>query len=186
MAQSQDQGRENSYLRWSGSPTFNREIPAEEKRAIATFPLPTTIADLRNFLGLCGYHQKFIKGYVFIAEPLLSLSNQPKLMWNYELMDIFHKLRALIRDAPLLRFPTPTDRLRVFVEVTDRGYCGYIELCYIGQEFPWIPVSHFSKLWKSEEKKLSVAIRKNRALEMILCVFSPYTTEAPLTKITFV
>lgn len=41
--------------------------------AIASFPSPRTLKDLRSFLSMSGYYWRFIKDYANIAKPLTSL-----------------------------------------------------------------------------------------------------------------
>lgn len=42
-------------------------------QAIANFPTPKTLKDLRSFLGMSGYYRRFIKDYAKLAKPLTSL-----------------------------------------------------------------------------------------------------------------
>ena len=40
---------------------------------VSDFPTPTTLHDLRSFLGLAGYYRKFVKGYSVLVRPLHQL-----------------------------------------------------------------------------------------------------------------
>jgi len=42
-------------------------------KAIAKFPIPKTLKDLRSFLGMTGYYRRFIRDYAKIAKPLTIL-----------------------------------------------------------------------------------------------------------------
>ena len=41
--------------------------------AVQNWPQPKTVSDVRSFLGLTGFYQKFVKGYAGLAGPLTDL-----------------------------------------------------------------------------------------------------------------
>lgn len=52
--------------------------PNEDKIAVVRdWPAPSTLSEVRNFLGLTGYYRKFIRSYADIAEPLFELARTP-------------------------------------------------------------------------------------------------------------
>jgi hypothetical protein len=44
--------------------------------AVANYPTPTNVMDVRTFLGLTGYYWYFVEGYSAIARPLLDLTKK--------------------------------------------------------------------------------------------------------------
>lgn len=52
---------------------------------IQRWPVPTTVKDLRSFLGLAGYYRKFIRHYGIISKPLTNLLRKGTLfIWTSE------------------------------------------------------------------------------------------------------
>ncbi|GBG76056.1 hypothetical protein CBR_g21296 [Chara braunii] len=85
--------------------------------AVRDAPVPTTIMQVRAFLGLASYYRRFIKGFATIAEPLTNLlrKDQP-LIWTPECDQAFLKLKAALISAPVLIRPNPE---KPFVLITD-------------------------------------------------------------------
>ncbi|GBG92904.1 hypothetical protein CBR_g57708 [Chara braunii] len=85
--------------------------------AVRDASVPTTITQLRAFLGLASYYGRFIKGFAAIAGPLTNLlrKDQP-LIWMPECDQAFFKLKAALISAPVL---IRLDPKKPFVLITD-------------------------------------------------------------------
>jgi len=94
--------------------------PSEKhKRAIASFPVPTDIAELRRFLGMASFFRRFVEGFASIAVPLNSLlkdNSSRKYEWLREHQEAFDDLKNRLISPPVLRAP---DSERPFVLCTD-------------------------------------------------------------------
>lgn len=75
-------------------------------QAIAAWPLPTNIKELRSFLGLAGYYRKFIRHFGVISQPLNTLLKKGALfIWTNEHTLAFHTLQHALTQAPVLSLP---------------------------------------------------------------------------------
>ena len=79
-----------------------------EKMRLA--PHPRSKRDVRSFLGLCGFYQKFIPHYNSIAAPLSELTKKKapeRLNWTPACERAFQSLKEKLTSKPILRLPRP-------------------------------------------------------------------------------
>ncbi|XP_075489691.1 putative mitochondrial protein AtMg00860 [Primulina tabacum] len=74
--------------------------------AVNNWLRPTTVTEVRSFLGLAGYYRRFIAGISKIALPLTALTRKNvKFVWNEAGDHIFQELKAKLTSAPVLAIP---------------------------------------------------------------------------------
>jgi hypothetical protein len=62
---------------------------------------PTTVHQIRSFLGLSGYYRRFIPDFSRIAKPMTELLKKGvKFSWDQKCEDAFHTLRDHLTTAP--------------------------------------------------------------------------------------
>jgi hypothetical protein len=58
-------------------------VVPEKIDVIRGWPAPRNVIEVKSFIGLAGYYQRFIKGFLKIASPTTSLQNKGgKFDWN--------------------------------------------------------------------------------------------------------
>ncbi|GKE02753.1 putative reverse transcriptase domain-containing protein [Tanacetum coccineum] len=79
--------------------------PAKIK-AVKEWASPTTPTEIRQFLGLFGYYQRFIKGFSKIAKSLTELTQKnKKYIWGENQESAFQLLKQKLFEAPILALP---------------------------------------------------------------------------------
>jgi hypothetical protein len=73
--------------------------------AIRDWPTPTSVKEVRGFLGLSAYYRGFIKGYVSIAGLLTDLLKKEPFTWTPQCATAFVELKSLLSSTPVLRLP---------------------------------------------------------------------------------
>ncbi|GJX39797.1 putative reverse transcriptase domain-containing protein [Tanacetum coccineum] len=75
--------------------------------AITKWPRPTTVTEVRSFLGLAGYYRRFVEGFSRLALPLTQLMRKgEKFVWTDERQESFEELKRRLVSAPILTLPS--------------------------------------------------------------------------------
>ncbi|CAF3693322.1 unnamed protein product [Rotaria socialis] len=73
---------------------------------ITNFPKPTTVKNVRSFLGIVNFYHLHIPNCSIIQKPLSALTGKNKiLMWNDDAEKAFNKLKQLLVSPQLLAYP---------------------------------------------------------------------------------
>ena len=118
--------------------------PFEEKvKAVKDFPTPTTITQVKSFLGLANYYRKFIKDFSKLAKPLNDLTKKSKVFyWNEESQKAFMELKRRLISAPILAHANPNLPYRLTTDASRIGLGWVLEqkqgdkykvICYGGK-----------------------------------------------------
>ncbi|GJR46749.1 putative reverse transcriptase domain-containing protein [Tanacetum coccineum] len=90
--------------------------------AVKNWTSPTRPTEVRQFLGLAGYYQRFIKGFSKIAKPLTKLTLKNKnYIWGKEQESAFQLLKQKLCEAPILALPEGNDDFVVYCDASLQG-----------------------------------------------------------------
>ncbi|KAK8767074.1 hypothetical protein V5799_006147 [Amblyomma americanum] len=102
-----------------------RRRPSEIKvAAVRDFPQPRTKTDIRSFLGVAGYYQRYIPRYSDIAAPLtdaLRKTEPQTVVWGETKERAFSALKSALTSQPVLRSPDYTKGFVVQCDASERG-----------------------------------------------------------------
>jgi hypothetical protein len=83
---------------------------------------PTSVHQIRSFLGLAGYYRRFIPDFSKIAKPMTELlKKEVKYQWDDKCDEAFHTLRKLLTTAPVLAQPDNTQPFDVYCDASGTG-----------------------------------------------------------------
>jgi hypothetical protein len=75
-------------------------------KEIMEWSIPTIVTNIRRFLGLAGYYQRFIEGFSKVAKPMTSLLEKGReFKWNKKCQDSFDKLKKRLMSPPVWVMP---------------------------------------------------------------------------------
>nr|GFC53738.1 putative reverse transcriptase domain-containing protein [Tanacetum cinerariifolium] len=90
--------------------------------AIENWSAPTT-TEVRQFLGLAGYYQIFIEGFLLISRPLTKLTQKnKKYEWGKEEEEAFQLLKQNLCSAPILSLPEGSKDFVVYCGALLKGF----------------------------------------------------------------
>ena len=135
-------------------------IPDVQKiDAVTRIPPPSSVRDVKVFLGATGWYRRFIPQYATLAKPLTTLlENGREFDWTSECQEAFVALKQKLSSAPVLAHPLPD---RPFVLTTDASSVGLgAELAQVTQGNVVKPVAYFSRVLSKTERRYSTYDRE--------------------------
>lgn len=122
------------------------------------WPQPTTIKQLRAFLGLTGYYRRFVRHYGIISKPLCRLlQKEAEFVWDEKAEKAFQSLKSAMSTTPVLTLP---DFAKPFVIETDACEVGMGAVLMQDKR----PIAYFSKALSGRNLNLSTYEKELLAL----------------------
>ena len=166
---------------------------AEKVEAILEFPKPTTVKQLRRFLGMVNFYRRFISKTASLQVLLNHLLEGRKLrsdapiQWSTEAETAFHALKNALSNAALLAHPSSRSKLAIVVDASDFAMGATLQQ---QEEGAWRPLAFFTKSLSSAQRKYSAYDRELLAIYSAIRQFrhavegrsfAVYTDHKPIT-----
>lgn len=157
--------------------------------AIVEFPRPTTVTEVKRFMGILGWYRRFVPNFASLAAPINDLTKGRRkknpIKWSPEAEDSFLKLKLALTSAPVLASPNYSTPLRSFRIYTDASNFGVgAILTQEDDNNVEHPIAFMSRTLNKAERNYSVTERECLAVVFAIDKFRPYLEGLPFTVIT--
>ncbi|GJT05970.1 retrovirus-related pol polyprotein from transposon 17.6 [Tanacetum coccineum] len=129
--------------------------------AMQSWPIPSTLKQLRGVLGLTGYYRRFIKGYASISQPLTTLLKKNAFQWSPQAQASFEALKQTMIQSHVLALPNFVEE---FVIETDASGIGIGAALQQNKH----PVAYLSKALAPKHQSLSTYEKEILAVVLAL------------------
>jgi len=142
----------------------NGILPLSDRvQAVKEFPTPKSVKELRRFIGIVNFYNRFLPGCAATMR-LLNRLLQPKdkkIVLSVEEEKAFQQVKELVAGAALLSFPVENAPTRLCTDASDFAVGAVIEQRIQGS---WRPLAFFSKALREPEKRYSTFDRELLAI----------------------
>ena len=149
-------------------------------RAVMQLAAPTTVREVRAFLGLAGYYRRFIDAFAAIAAPLYALTKKnARFEWGEGQQMAFEQLKKRLCETPILAYPR---RERPFILDCDAsdGAAGAV-LTQVDEKGQEVVVQYASYTFTGAEQRWPIMEKEAYAVVWSMNVFRSYLLGRPFT-----
>jgi hypothetical protein len=91
-------------------------------RDVLDWKLPTSVTQVRSFLGLVGYYRRFIPNFSKISKPITELLKKGnKYVWSKDFDEAFNTLKKLLTTSRVLAQPNIAKPFDVYCDASVTG-----------------------------------------------------------------
>ncbi|KRX57493.1 Retrovirus-related Pol polyprotein from transposon [Trichinella sp. T9] len=156
---------------------------AEKVEAIRRFRQPTTIHELRQFLGCVNFYRRFIPRAATLLAPLERLTSSHdshnKLKLPEDAVNAFDEVKEALANATLLSHPQEGAALSLVVDASD--HAAALQQRHKGR---WSPLAFFSRRFQPREMRYSAFGRELLAIYLAIRHFRHWLEGRQFTVLT--
>ena len=162
------------------------ELMLDKLSAIKEMPAPRNPKEIKQFLGLVGYYQKFIPWFLDIAKPLTRLTRHDTMFkWCKKCEFLFQTLKDALYTEPILKFPDPQKPYVLFTDASKYLWAGVLTQPYTEEmEGKSVtvhhPVTYVSGLFRDSQLNWAALTKEVYVIYMSVIKLSFYLTDAEI------
>ena len=149
----------------------------EKVEAVAEWPTPSNINDLRSFMGTVGYYRQYIEDFAEVSSPLTLLTCKGQdWVWSCDQEQAFQRLKQNLVTAPVLHYPDPNLTYILDTDASASGVGAVLSQEKDGMEGV---IAFYSRRLNDAEKNYCVTRRELLAVIKAVKHFRPYLYGRP-------
>jgi hypothetical protein len=154
----------------------------EKLTAVRDWPVPTSVTEVRSFIGLASYYRRFIPDFGTVAYPMTRLTQKnQRFQWSADCDQAFNKLKDLLTDSPVLSYLEKTGKFVLDTDASLTGIGAVISQIQNGEERV---IAYASKTISKSQQNHCTTHRELLAVVAFLKHFQPYLWGRPFTNRT--
>ena len=150
----------------------------EKIKSIKNIPPLKIAKEVKQFLSLAGYYDKFVPRFADLSRPLTHLTWQNiEFQWTEKCQKSFDNLRELLTKYPILWYPDPSKDYTLFTDTSKFGYAGVLTQEYEDSGIKkYHPVCYMSGLFRGSQLNWAALTKEAYANYMSVRKFTFYIT----------
>ena len=99
--------------------------------SIRHMPVPNSMEEIKQFLGLTGYYRKFVPRFADISRPLTTLTKKDaKFEWTSACQESFELLKEALCGEPVLKYADTSKPYTLYTDASKYGWAGALTQPY--------------------------------------------------------
>jgi len=142
-------------------------------KAVSSWPMPTKVKNIQEFLGFCNFYHKFIKNYSALARLLFDLiKKDTPFLWGTAQAEAFAALQNALMTSPVLLLPDYNRPFTLIMDASDYATGAILEQ---DDAFGWSHlVAYYSKSLQLAEQNYKIHDKELLAIVQALKHFRHY------------
>ena len=147
-------------------------------KAVTSYPTSSNATEVREFLGIANYYQRFVEGFSATATPLYQLTRKTTngFLWTLESQQAFDQLKQKLVSPPILAYPLFDVPFVVQTAASAHAVGGVLSQVQDGKERV---IAYWSQQLKKAERNYSTIEGEALAVVGAIKEFDPYLYGLP-------
>ena len=179
---------EKTKIEWLGMVIEEGKVSMDsgKLKGIQDWPTPTTVKQVRGFLGFGNFYWKFIRRFLDIAQPLNELLKKDQsFIWNEKCQLAFDTLKRKFTEEPVLMMPDQSKPFQIECDSSKYATGAVMVLTQLDSNGDRHPCAYISKTLSPAEWNYEIYDRELLAVIRALEEWRHYVQGSPHTTMVF-